>query len=791
MRSTALSFLLFTAAMMNGSSSLRQLMGHGLSPAVYEAWREDIRFMHLFPRRLDRIELPMARSRELARLNPRHSLTVKTYEISAYILHQQQRLPEATQAFVLTKRLALAAGDMQTAAVADNALSNIYLVAGNIPGALEAARQAVGSVPDSSAPKVKVTFQIQFARMLARNGRFDEAVTVFTRAIETAESEQLPALRADAWKLVGHELALRGELGPAQRAVSEALRLRHLQGDPEMASDYHDLADIRLRAGQPAEAQHILDLAGKRILTATRFMPWRLDLLRGRARLALGESRRALDDLRHAIRGIDASPSYMLPGDMLRSQIARPTEAHEYFAVAALSEFDRTGDRALLREAFAVSEAGRAAALRLASTSTAIPRALAHRYWNIVADLDEANARLLVKDDVDARRRIGQLRLALAEVESGFDQGFPTAISRLDLPPPLALLHENEAVVTFQLGERLSLAWSLAAGRLEVARLPPRAVVQRQIQDWLDAAPGPEKESRAHELNRTLVGKLPPAVHAAKSWLVAADGELFHAPLAALVTAIKSGRPVYLAETYALQLIPGAWALERRQAALHTGRFIGVGDPIYNEADPRRGFRFSWQSRSGDGLELSRLAGSAVEIENCARMWPSAALLMGAQAVSEEFSRELGRSPAAVHLAIHVVPAPDVPSENLMVLGGGPNGRPAYLGPEWVGAHRLPGGSLVVMNGCRSGSGAVSAGEGLMGLTRAWLRAGAGRVLSTYWPTLDDGGALATEFYRQLTRERVSTAEALRRAQVAMIGQTDWRADPRYWAAYFLIGYPE
>jgi CHAT domain-containing protein len=136
------------------------------------------------------------------------------------------------------------------------------------------------------------------------------------------------------------------------------------------------------------------------------------------------------------------------------------------------------------------------------------------------------------------------------------------------------------------------------------------------------------------------------------------------------------------------------------------------------------------------------------------------------------------------------VPAPDSPRENLVALSGGHGGHPTYIGPEWIGAHRLPG-SLVVMNGCRSGSGVVSAGEGLMGLTRAWLRAGASRVLSTYWPTLDDGGALVAEFYRQLTRDDVSTAEALRRAQASMIAHGDWRADPHYWAAYFLIGYPE
>jgi len=187
---------------------------------------------------------------------------------------------------------------------------------------------------------------------------------------------------------------------------------------------------------------------------------------------------------------------------------------------------------------------------------------------------------------------------------------------------------------------------------------------------------------------------------------------------------------------------------------------------------------------------LPRLAGSGTEVETCARLWPSATTLIGARAVPEELSRQLAHAPAVVHLATHVVPAPDLPAENLLALGAGPRHAPAFLGPEWIGAHRLPG-SLVVMTGCRSGSGSISASEGLMGLTRAWLRAGAGRVLSTYWPMLDDGGALVTEFYRQLLHHGNSSAEALRLAQVTMLRQGDWRADPKYWAAYFLIGYPE
>ena len=134
---------------------------------VVKQWLADIRFAHQYPRRLDRIEAPLARCRERSRLYPHHRLTVRTFEISAYVLHLQQRYAEATREFVLTKRLALAAQDWQTAAVAENGLSNLYMAAGNIPGALEMARQAVNTYPDKSLASVKATIQTQYARMLA------------------------------------------------------------------------------------------------------------------------------------------------------------------------------------------------------------------------------------------------------------------------------------------------------------------------------------------------------------------------------------------------------------------------------------------------------------------------------------------------------------------------------------------------------------------------------------------------------------------------------------------------
>ena len=96
------------------------------------------------------------------------------------------------------------------------------------------------------------------------------------------------------------------------------------------------------------------------------------------------------------------------------------------------------------------------------------------------------------------------------------------------------------------------------------------------------------------------------------------------------------------------------------------------------------------------------------------------------------------------------------------------------------------------MSGCSSGSGEILPGEGIRGLTRAWLRAGAHNVAATLWPTPDHSGELLQSFYRHLgsvTEEGFSEApeKALRLAQIDMLRSRTWRSRPGYWAAYFVV----
>jgi CHAT domain-containing protein len=84
-------------------------------------------------------------------------------------------------------------------------------------------------------------------------------------------------------------------------------------------------------------------------------------------------------------------------------------------------------------------------------------------------------------------------------------------------------------------------------------------------------------------------------------------------------------------------------------------------------------------------------------------------------------------------------------------------------------------------------------GEGISGLSRAWLVAGARSVVASLWPTPDDTGQLFRSFYTNLrgstgTGAGVEVARALRQAQLDMLHSAGWRAQSRYWAAFFITG---
>jgi CHAT domain-containing protein len=95
---------------------------------------------------------------------------------------------------------------------------------------------------------------------------------------------------------------------------------------------------------------------------------------------------------------------------------------------------------------------------------------------------------------------------------------------------------------------------------------------------------------------------------------------------------------------------------------------------------------------------------------------------------------------------------------------------------------------LVVLSACQTGLGKEIKGEGLVGLTRGFMYAGARRVVVSLWNVNDKATAeLMTKFYTKMLKQGERPAAALRAAQVEMWRQQQWQS-PYYWAAFTMQG---
>ena len=118
---------------------------------------------------------------------------------------------------------------------------------------------------------------------------------------------------------------------------------------------------------------------------------------------------------------------------------------------------------------------------------------------------------------------------------------------------------------------------------------------------------------------------------------------------------------------------------------------------------------------------------------------------------------------------------------------------PELLTREAIAGYRVPG-SLVVMSGCSSQQGETLPSAGLIGLSRAWLLAGASAVIVSAWPTPDDSGRFFSSFYshfQTLTSKSGSLAKrasiALQQAQLETRQSNAYGSSPSFWAAYSVI----
>src|SRR5262249_9551118 len=260
------------------------------------------------------------------------------------------------------------------------------------------------------------------------------------------------------------------------------------------------------------------------------------------------------------------------------------------------------------------------------------------------------------------------------------------------------------------------------------------------------------------------------------------DKSLCKLPFAALLSR-SSGRRVV--DDYTLFYAPSASVLvlcsdlaRKKTLDNEAERLLIVGNPVFDR-DDQPGLR--------------DLPSAALEANQISRFYHNPAFLTGRDARKERIKAELLLADI-IHFAGHYVADSLSPARSKILLtstGGATSTDPANdLSLREIQTMRLPRARLAVLSACQTGIERYYAGEGLIGLSRAFVTAGVPIVVASQWAVESDSTArLMIDFHSFRAVQHLTTAEALRQAQRKMLSDNNspYRR-PYYWAAFSPMG---
>jgi tetratricopeptide (TPR) repeat protein len=611
----------------------------------------------------------------------------------------------------------------------------------------------------------------------------ERRLELLDRISEACLSGGYPLHRATALALVARVRAERGEFAQAiecaQRAlelaggrapVTEAEALESLAETSEMQGDFDrafGFADGAVAAYQRA-GEHLMAVrAGIRVArVCARMERWREATEAAVAtveRLGLVMGRLSEESGLDALAGMEPLFSW----GARAADRAGDTERTAFFREA--------GRAGLLRDGLALRDAAAAAALP--PDLIVDERVCRSRVATALGALRRAEESADPAAHEAARKEAEAARSSWREA-IGRAQQFSRIASSVAFPRPDGLgeirgrLRPSETLLLYATpGAEVTEATVLVVTResARVVPLGPTADVEAACAAFDASRSGADPTDAAAALERLVIAPLglDPKV---TRLLVSPDGALSYIPFGL----VSGGREVVFVPS---GTIYGALLGE---AAKRGEGVLALGDPDYGVRPPPDLLVRSEALRSG--MDLLPLAAAAEEARSV-----GTTVLLGKSATRRALAEALATRPRwrAVHFACHGVVDTEWPAMTALALAAD-EASDGLLTALDVTRLRVPA-DLVVLSACETGRGKVCRAEGIVGLTRAFMVAGAPRVLASLWK-VDDAATLAfmKAFYASWNGGR-SPAAALRDAQAAVRSQPKW-SHPRYWAAWVLWG---
>ncbi|MEW6367284.1 MAG: CHAT domain-containing protein [Acidobacteriota bacterium] len=413
------------------------------------------------------------------------------------------------------------------------------------------------------------------------------------------------------------------------------------------------------------------------------------------------------------------------------------------------------------------------------------------------------------------------------EIESGSEPAAPSIrpLSADQVQREFLSRHPRTAILVYQTGIRESYLIVLKSDTVQLFRLSDWNKMDGYVAEWQAALarqyaagvppPGLVREyaQAAHTLYKELILPAEGLIRDC-DLVVVADSLLAGLPIEALVVTEDSraagfAELRYLVQEHAVTYAPSVSVLveiDKNRSRQHCdagNRLVLFGDPVFSDEDQRArksllaggvpSMPASTASYPSFRTGLRRLPATRDEVLGIARMARESGMnpevRLDFHANETNLKKDISTPSRIVHLATHAIADPvegDL-SEIVLSLNDPGSGDDGVLTAAEVQRLRVDS-DLVVLGGCSTGTGQKTRAEGTIGLSRAFLAAGAGSVCASLWNVEDVAtNELMDHMYGGMLSNGRDVSSALQQAKVEMAGKG---GAPCTWAAFVLVGDP-
>lgn len=359
----------------------------------------------------------------------------------------------------------------------------------------------------------------------------------------------------------------------------------------------------------------------------------------------------------------------------------------------------------------------------------------------------------------------------------------------------------KELVLDFFLGQEESYCLVISNDRFRLIQLPGEKEIEKSLKLYTKLLASPDVAEEDLKMAGRRIGQLLLPLDDLRSktfstLIIIPDGYLNWLPFETLILddqEYPEGR--YLVETHNVYYLPALSMIKRQKidprARGESRELLAFGNPYHSQwfnEQVRARIYFAEGIPPAPDFCLDSLPFSQKEIKQLARLFPgnSCDLFLGKKA-SEENLKSLNLSQyRIIHFACHGLISEKFPQRSSLVLSSSRrSSEDGFLTAREIYTLRLNS-ELVVLAACQSSRGAVERAEGVIGLPRIFLLAGARAVISSLWSVNDRSSReLMLHFYRSLVAGQTKD-EALRQAKLRMIKKG--KSHPYFWAGFVLAG---